>query len=128
MRRRDFIKAIAGSSVAWPLTARAQQKTMPVIGLLGGNPIGNHDFDAIQNGLKEAGFVEGRNVTIDSRSADGHYERLPGLASDIVRRQVAVIVAILGTASLVAAKAATTDIPIVFVIGSDQCWADSLPA
>src|SRR5215470_7619195 len=93
MRRRDFIKAVAGSSVAWPLAARAQQSTMPVIGYLG---LGSAQSDAFRvtgfrQGLKEAGFVEGQNLTVEYRWAEQHHDRLPTMAADLVRRQVAVM-------------------------------------
>jgi ABC-type uncharacterized transport system substrate-binding protein len=121
MRRRDFIKVIAGSAAPWPLAARAQQLAMPLIGLLG---VGSAQSDAfrvaaVRRGLMEAGYVEGRNVTFEYRGAEDHYERLPALAAELVRRDVAVIAAIGGGTSAVAAKSATTTIPIVFEIGGD---------
>jgi putative tryptophan/tyrosine transport system substrate-binding protein len=119
MRRRDFIKAIAGSAATWPLVARAQQPSMPVIGFLRSTPFAPfaHLVDAFRQGLKEAGFVEGENVTIEQRWADNHLDRLPGLAADLLRRQVAVIVS--SGPAVEAARSATTTIPIVFVIGDD---------
>ncbi len=118
MRRRDFITGIAGSVAAWPLAARAQQPAMPVIGYLSvGAPIG-HLLGVFKHSLAEAGFVEGRNVAIETPSADGHYDRLPALAADLVRRHVTVIVAITANPAL-AAKAATATIPIVFNIADD---------
>jgi putative tryptophan/tyrosine transport system substrate-binding protein len=119
MRRRDFIKAIAGSAATWPLVARAQQPSMPVIGFLRSTPFAPfaHLVDAFRQGLKEAGFVEGENVTIEQRWADNHLDRLPGLAADLLRRQVAVIVS--NGPAVEAARSATTTIPIVFVIGDD---------
>jgi putative ABC transport system substrate-binding protein len=118
MRRREFILALGGAAAAWPFGAWAQQSAMPVVGVLEAVPTFNAYVAAFQRGLAEAGFVEGRNVTIDRRSANGQYERLPALATDFVRRRVAVIAA-LAPVSALAAKAATTTIPIVFELGSD---------
>jgi ABC-type uncharacterized transport system substrate-binding protein len=120
MRRREFI-ILLGSATAWPLAARAQQPAMPVIGLLSArSPATDTPLIAvILQGLNETGFVEGRNVTIDYRSAEGQYDRLAGLAADFVRRQVAVIVVIGGDPPALAAKAATATIPIVFSSGTD---------
>ena len=121
MRRRDFIKIVSASAAAWPLAARAQQPTMPVIGFLGtGSPQSDaFRVAAVRQGLIEAGYVEGRNVAFEYRWAEDHYERLPALAAELVRREVAVIASIGGITSAVAAKSATATIPIVFEIGGD---------
>jgi putative tryptophan/tyrosine transport system substrate-binding protein len=120
MRRRDFIKGIV-SATGWPLAARAQQPPVPVIGYLNGASAAQfpHLLAAFRKGLNETDYIEGRNVTMEYRYADGQYDRLPALAADLVSRRVSVIVATAGTPTIRAAKAATSTIPIVFVIGGD---------
>jgi putative ABC transport system substrate-binding protein len=121
MKRSEFIFLLGGAVATWPLVALAQQTAMPVIGLLNsGAPDENSgSLAALRQGLREAGYVEGRNVTIEYRYAGNQYDRLPGLAADLVRRRVAVIFASGGGVAAPAAKAATTTIPIVFSGGFD---------
>ena len=121
MRRRDFIKVITGSAVAWPLAARAQQPSTPMVGFITGlsADVSTRYAAAFGKGLNETGYVEGQNVTVEYHWLDGQYDRLSALMADLVRRQVAVIATPASNAAALAAKAATATIPVVFSVGED---------
>jgi putative ABC transport system substrate-binding protein len=121
VRRREFITLIGGVAAAWPPLAAHAQTPLPVIGLFSGASLEADAFrvSAFRQGLGETGYVEGRNVAFEYRWAEGHYDRLPALATELARSQVAVIEALGPTLSAAAAKAASTTIPVVFFIGAD---------
>jgi putative tryptophan/tyrosine transport system substrate-binding protein len=121
MQRRKFLGVVGGAAAAWPFGARAQRATVPVVGLLHGSSAepNAHLLAAFRNGLREIGYVEGGNVAIEYRWADGQYSRLPAMAVDLINRQVAVITAMGGVAPALAAKSTGTSIPIIFSSGAD---------
>jgi putative ABC transport system substrate-binding protein len=124
LKRREFITLLGGGAAAWPRAARAQQRTVPVIGFLSSlsGPWINKRISSFSQGLSEIGFVVGKDVTIDLRMAEGNYDRLPAMAADLVNHHVSLITALAPPAAL-AAKTATTSIPIVFVVAFDPVKA-----
>ena len=118
MRRREFLSILGAAAALWPLVARAQQAPVALVGLLSGFQLDDRLFGAIRQGLKETGYIEGRNVAIKYRSADGRFDRLPAMAAELVADPVAVIIALAPLAAT-AAKSLTTTIPIVFALGPD---------
>lgn len=136
MKRREFLGVLGGAAATWPLVARAQQPAMPVVGFLHpGSPASREHFmAAFRQGLGESGYVEGQNVAIEYRWAEHDYTRLPNLAAELVRLRVSVIAALSGAQTALAAKRATTSIPIVFSVSDDPAsrpltrWATSSPS
>src|SRR3954471_19871088 len=119
MKRREFMTLLGGAAAAWPLAPRAQNASMPVVGLLSSTDLPDAQMSAFRSGLGETGYVEGRNMAILLHSADGDFDRLPALAADLVSREVAVIVAMNSPVPARVAKAATSTIPIVFAYGRE---------
>jgi len=129
MRRREFITLLGGAAATWPLAGSAQQSLMPVIGFLGAGARGplRQQIAAFLEGLKESGYVEGQNVAIEYRFAEGQFDRFPALASDLVRRKVAVLF-VASNAGALTAKQATRTIPIIFVAGDDPVASGLVPS
>jgi putative ABC transport system substrate-binding protein len=119
MRRRKFIGLLGGAAAVWPLGVSAQQAGVALVGLLSGGQLDDRLIEAVRQGLKEAGYLEGRNIAIKYRSADGRFDRLPTLAAALAADRVAVIVALASPTAAAAAKAVTSTTPIVFAIGAD---------
>ena len=121
MRRREFITLLGKATALWPITAKAQQPNVRVVGLVSSGSADGlaHLLEALRQGLRDKGYVDGQNLTIEYRWADGRYDRLPALAADLVRHQVSLIISTGGIVAARAAKAATTEIPIVFASGDD---------
>jgi putative ABC transport system substrate-binding protein len=121
MRRRDFIALLGGAAASWPLVSRAQQSALPMVGFInGGSTEGSaHYAAAFRKGLNETGYVEGQNVTVEYHWLEGHYDRLPAVLADLVRRQVVAIATPASVPAALAAEAATATIPIVFGVAED---------
>src|SRR5262245_52296435 len=121
IRRREFIALLGGAAASWPFSARAQQSAMPVIGYLSTRSAEDttHLLAAFRTGLAQTGYVEGQNLTIEYRWAVGQYDRLPGMAAELVQRQVTVLATTGGEPAAFAARAATATLPIVYLIGGD---------
>jgi putative ABC transport system substrate-binding protein len=130
MKRRDFITMLVGAAASWPLAARGQQAALPVIGILGTPTAKNYEYKVARflQALRQAGFVEGQNLEIQSHWADDQYDRLPGMAAELIRRRVTVIVTFGNNLAARAVKDATTSIPIVFVIGADPVQVGLVPS
>ena len=125
LRRRDFITLLGGAAAAWPLAARAQHSSLPVIGFMSGRSMADSGYlaESFRQGLRDTGYVEGESIGIEYRWANGDYDRLPGFASDLLQRNVLVLVAVGGDSSPRAAKQATSTVPIVFGMGGDPIQA-----
>ena len=119
MRRREFVTLTGGAALAFPLTARAQQPAMPIVGFVNGGSPDARRAVAFRKGLDETGYVEGQNVTVEYHWLEGQYDRLPSLMADLVRRRVTIIATPGSNPAALAAKAATTTIPIIFGVGED---------